>query len=85
MRDILSDDEIRVELKRILDHEKARMLLCFDEAQDEVRTTGPEAANPGMPTEIFEQKLREIHDKLEQKKGELSFVFKQLTDFIDRQ
>ncbi len=81
----LSDDEIRVELKRILEHEKVRILLSFDEAQIEVRKTGAEAANPGTATDIVEQKMLEVCDKLEQKKGEVSLVFQQLTDFIDRQ
>ena len=78
MSDGFQDDEqIRVELKRMVENLRLRMLKVLDETETKM------ASYPDKPANMT-AKLKRVADDTERAKARLALTVQQMNDFIDR-
>lgn len=71
------DDHIRVELKRMVENFRLRMLKVLDDTETKI------ASYPDKPANMTGQ-LKRISDDAERAKARLTLTVRQMNDFIDR-
>jgi hypothetical protein len=74
MMEQLDEEQIRLELKKLVEDLKSKMMqeLC------DVQSKAP------LTQGVTESQLHSLNEKIEQSKGEASLRFQQMIDFIDR-
>ena len=75
MAEEFDDKQIRIELKRLVEDLRAKLMRKLCEVESEAALT----------QDVTESQLRGLNEKVEQSKGEMSLRFQQMIDFIDRQ
>ena len=78
MSDGFDDDQIRIELKRLVEDLRLRILQSLDEPETVMAT------NPDVASGATAQQLQSLRDGVEQAKEKATVRLQQMIDFIDR-
>ena len=74
----LTDEQMRIELKRLVEDTRLRALQSLDEPENTI------TSNPEVAAGATVEQLKTLSGGIERAKEKLTLRFQQMSDFIDR-